>query len=336
MTKLQRFFLSLFIVLLEPIVNQSGKTGSPTTSSTTTQPWAGQQPHLQDVMDIAKKTYAGGFYDSMGKWNEAPGGPISYYPGQTIAGFTPEQKAAQNLATQRAGELTPVFESTANIATTAPTTPDYLMKTIEGAGFNTPTIQGKYFDTPTIRGDYLSPKSNPYLSHYVQKAYEETLPALDTTAMQAGRYGSEPWALLKGRTQADIVSNIYGGAYESERARQEAAYLTERAQQAVAEQGERGRQAAAEMFAPQLSQSGQRLQLQAATMAPQLAMQDVAMMGTVGAEKQAMQQAQIDAAKRKYEFEQMEPWQRLGMYSGLTSGNLGGVTTATTTPMGGK
>jgi hypothetical protein len=70
-------------------------------------------------------------------------------------------------------------------------------------------------------------------------------------------------------------------------------------------------------------------------MAPGLAQQEVGMLATVGAEKQAMEQALFDEARAKWGFEQMEPWQRLGMYSDLVSGDFGG-TSYTSTSGGGK
>lgn len=322
MFRIRHKLLNILSFFVTPLVNENGKGGGGGgTSTTVTQPWAGQQPYLSDVMEQAKRTYQGGYYKTVPLaqaeftpeqiaarqrlstspfrgmlgpilsappptkqvWVETPGGPMEYYSGQAIAGFTPEQIAAQKLATTRAGQLTPVFESTAQLATT---TPEYLQRTLEGT--------------------YLTPESNPYLKTYVQRAFEETLPQLDTSAIQAGRYGSGAWGTMKGRTMADVVSGIYGPAYEAERTRQ----------------------AAAEQFAPQLK-------LQAAGIAPELAKQDIGMLATVGAEKQAMEQALLDEARKKFEFEQLEPWRRLAMYSGLISGDVGGTTVATQTG-GGK
>lgn len=191
------------------------------------------------------------------------GTPLTYFPGSTIAGFTSEQQLAHNLGIQRA---------------------------LAGS----PLISGGQAELGSIIGGrYLTPGSNPYLSAYTERAFEETLPQLDTSAIQAGRYGGGAWGLAKGRTMADITSNIYGQAYESERGRQ----------------------------------------LQALQLAPTYAEQDWANIGrlaAIGGEKQAMEQAAINEAIERFQFGQLEPWERLANYMNLISGNLGGQTYAYT------
>lgn len=190
------------------------------------------------------------------------GVPLEFYPGRTIAPFEPEQLLAQQLQTGRALLGSPLL----------------------------PTAQKGVLET--MRGKYLTPEANPFLPAYVQRAFEETLPQIDTTAIQAGRYGSPAWGAMKGKTMADIVTGIYGPAYEAERARQ----------------------------------------IQAYEMAPRLAAEDyadIARLAQAGAERQAMQQAIIDEAIRRFEFYQMEPWQRLSMLSPLVTGEMGGVTVTT-------
>ena len=154
----------------------------------------------------------------------------------------------------------------------------------------------------TMSGKYLNPESNPYLKHYVAKAFEQTLPQYDTTATQAGRYGSDAWATMKARAMSDIVSEIYGGAYEAERNRQ----------------------------------------LQAAGLMPQIGQLSLSegqqifdMLQKAGGLERGYEQDLIDAAMKKWQFEQLEPWQRLGLLSSLVSGDLGGIVTAQTSG-GGK
>ena len=146
-----------------------------------------------------------------------------------------------------------------------------------------------------MSGKYLDPESNPYLKHYVAKAFEQTLPQYDTTATQAGRYGSDAWANMKARAMSDITSEIYGGAYEAERNRQ----------------------------------------LQAAGLLPQFGQLSLNegklmfdMLAKAGDLQRDYEQALIDAEMKKWQFEQLEPWQRLGLLSSLVSGDLGGIVTA--------
>ncbi len=190
------------------------------------------------------------------------GRPFSYYPGTTIAPFSSEQLLAQSLGTQRALAGSPLTEA------------------------------GKAELLGILGGKYLSPESNPYLSAYVQRGFEETLPQLDTSAVSAGRYGSGAWGQAKGRAMADIASNIYGQAYEAER----------------------GRQMAGLQIAPTYSE---------------LDWADISRLSSIGAEKQAMEQALINENIERFEFGQMEPWQRLANYLNLVSGQMGGTTYST-------
>jgi hypothetical protein len=185
--------------------------------------------------------------------------PMSYYGGRTVAGFSPEQSMAQNLARMRATGGSSL---------------------IRGA-------QGQVGDI--IGGKYLTPDSNPWLKSYYEKAAETAMPQIDTAAVNAGRYGGGAWGQMRGRTAGELASGIYGKAYETERDRQ----------------------------------------MQATNMAVPLAREDyydIGKLAAVGEEKQGMEQALIDAGVKKHEFQQMEPWQRLGMYRNLVTGDWGGAT----------
>jgi len=58
------------------------------TTTTTSDPWSGQQPYLQDL-----------FTQAQGLFNQ---GPQQYYPGQTVAPFSPQTQMGMDLMTQRA------------------------------------------------------------------------------------------------------------------------------------------------------------------------------------------------------------------------------------------
>jgi len=216
------------------------------TSTTTTKPAEWQMPYLSYGASEAQKLY---------------GRPLLYYPGSTIAGFTPTQLQAQGLLKARSLGGSPV------------------------------TVAAQSELARTLSGGYLSPESNPYLAGYVQKGLESVLPSLDTSAVAAGRYGSGAWGQMRGRAAADVASNIYGQAYESER----------------------NRQAGALQLAPGIAE---------------MDVSDLLRLGAVGSEEQAMEQAKIDEAMNRWEFGQMEPWQRLTNLINLVSGDYGGVSTA--------
>ncbi len=189
--------------------------------------------------------------------------PMQFYPYQTVANFSPEQTMAHSLITGRALGGSPVTGSAQDEA------------------------------LKTLSGEYLTPQSNPYLSFYAKEAMEQALPSWDNTAVSAGRYGGGAWALGREKLQSDILSKLYGGAYEGERARQ-------------------------------MSALGQAIPLADEDY------KDYARLATIGEEKQAMQQALIDEARKRWDFSQMEPWQRLQQYSNLIQGHYGGTTTAQT------
>jgi len=242
-----------------PILSLKGGGSSGTT---TTEPWAGQQPYLANV------------------YNQAAGlteTPMRYYPGQTVAGFTPEQRAAQEATTTRAMAGNP------------------LVGQAQG-------VMGQ-----TLGGEFMKPESNPWLEETYNKAAggavrkfnEGTMPEIRRAAVGAGAYGGGRQGVaegIAGRGLAEelggMATQIYGQNYQTERERQNAAVMN----------------------------------------APTMAAADYADIGklaAVGEEKQAMDQANIDAAAKAWEFYQTEPWNRLGMYSNLITGDVGGTTMST-------
>ena len=216
-------------------------------SQTTTGPPDWQAEYLQDIAGQAK--------------GESQS-PLSYYPGQSVAGFTPEQTEAQNRAAARAR-----------------------------AGSDL-TRAGQNEILKTTRGDYVNPESNPWLKSFYDKAAEVAMPQIDTSAQQAGRYGSNAWGTMKGKTAADLATGIYGGAYNQER----------------------DRQAQATALAPQYAE---------------LDYNDISKIAAIGEEKRGMAQTLIDQDKAKHQFTEMEPYERLGLYSNLINGDWGGVTNTT-------
>ena len=63
----------------------SGGGGDQTTR---TEPWSGQQPYLRDIFGQAQQIYGQG--------------PQQFFPGQTVAPFSPQQQLAMDLTTQQA------------------------------------------------------------------------------------------------------------------------------------------------------------------------------------------------------------------------------------------
>lgn len=114
------------------------------TSTSTSEPWAEQKPYIQYGMQQAKDLYQ----------NQTP----KYFPGSTVAGFSPEQQQAQQLGTARA------TQGNAGMGMSQ--------------AYNNDVLQGKYLN------------SNPYQDSVYQNIQSHVLPSVNSQFSNAGRYGS--------------------------------------------------------------------------------------------------------------------------------------------------
>lgn len=203
-----------------------------------------QQKYLKDLYGRAQ--------------SEIANNPTQYYPGQTVA--------AQDSAT------TGYEQNALNYASTGGPSADYL--------------------SSVVGGQYLDPSSNPYLrgtfdaaSRAVTDNYRDAvLPALQSRFALAGQGASGNFAGAYGRANqalatslGDLGNSIYGGNYQAERDRQQAA-------------------------APLL----------AANQMDRLGLQQ-----SVGQQRQAYQQQLLDDLIARFDYQQNEPAQRLSRYAGL-------------------
>jgi hypothetical protein len=128
-----------------------------------------------------------------------------------------------------------------------------------------------------LSGQYLDPATNPYLQQTFQRAAGDVQSQIGSMFAKGGRYGSGAMAETAGRRMGDIASQIYGGAYQQERARQ----------------------------------------LQAAQLAPQLAQQDyadISQLAQVGQAREGLQEAALADAMQRFQFEQQKPYTKLREY----------------------
>lgn len=140
--------------------------------------------------------------------------------------------------------------------------------------------------------------TNPYLDKIYDKAASQVSNSVNSNFSQAGRYGSGAQNEVLGRSLDDLATNIYGGAYESDRARQ----------------------------------------IQAIGMAPQfgdLAYKDASQLLNVGQIEQDQAQKPLDYEYQKYQEEQNLPYKQLAAMSGVFGSNLGSSSTTQSTPSGG-
>jgi hypothetical protein len=162
-------------------------SGGTQTTTQKSEPWVEQRPYLHDIFRQAQALY------------DQPG--PSYYPGQTVAPFSPETELALNARAARAQAGSPL---------------DAL-----AAGSLADTLSGRYFG------------ANPYLDHAIDQAsrgvtrnYRSAIePGIDSSFSGAGRYGSGLHQAAQSdarQTLSSQLGDISGGlayrAYDDERA----------------------------------------------------------------------------------------------------------------------
>ena len=135
-------------------------SGNDTTKTTQkSDPWGPQTPYLKYGMDEATRLYQ-------------QAGP-QYYPGSTVAGFSPTQQQAQQMGAARA------------------TNGNAGMKMSEG--MNNDFMSGKYLN------------SDPYSDQVFQNIQSKVLPSVNSQFMNSGRYGSDSHA----GTMTTDLTNAY-------------------------------------------------------------------------------------------------------------------------------
>jgi hypothetical protein len=149
--------------------------------------------------------------------------------------------------------------------------------------------------TDTMAGKYLDPATNPYLNAGADQIRAKVLPGIDARFSGSGRSQSG----LAARAAAEGVTDaIAGQAMQN--------YTNER-----------NNQVKGMMFAPSLANQDYA---------------DIARLGEVGAAREDYAQQGINDAINRFNFQQQEPWQSLGLYSNLVNGQYGS-TVSTTSPV---
>ena len=291
----------------------------------TSEPWKPMQPYLQNVAGAAQNIFTGK--------------PPQYYPGSTVAPFSPQQEMAMNLITGRALQGSPVTDSAQgqNVATTQggylgqnPGNPFY-----GGIMGMDPTVNPyTALQGSTAMGGFLN--GNPWLDQQFNRAAsavsrnfaEGVLPGIDSAAVGAGRYGSGLWSNERdkaydqlGRSLEGMGAQMYGQNYQSERDRMMQA--ASGIQGAFDTSLSRGLQAGSQ--ADSAFNAERNNMLQSTAMAPMLAQADYAdfdrLMG-VGDQVQNQAQARTDDQFNRWNFNQGTPEMMLNNYANVI-GNLG-------------
>ena len=201
-------------------------------SSTTVQkadPWAGQQPYLQDIFQQAQQLYnAGGM---------AP----NYYPGQTVAGQSAWTKQALQMQADRARRGSPLITNASN------------------AMNNITTGQALAGNQGLNTLNQLSQEDNPYVDELYNRANSQVQANLDGNFNRAGRYGSGAHEAAAADAANNLAAQMYSSLWDKRADAAQAAgqlYNTGIGQQVVA--GQTGQQLANQAYtdAEALSQAG--------------------------------------------------------------------------------
>ena len=208
---------------------KGGGGGGSTTTVQKADPWAGQQPYLQDIFQQAQQLYnAGGM---------AP----NYYPGQTVAGQSDWTKQALQMQANRAQSGSPLITNASN------------------AMNNITTGQALAGNQGLNTLNQLSQEDNPYVDELYNRANSQVQANLDGNFNRAGRYGSGAHEAAAADAANNLAAQMYSSLWDKRADAAQSAgqlYNTGIGQQVVA--GQTGQQLANQAYtdAEALSQAG--------------------------------------------------------------------------------
>jgi hypothetical protein len=249
-------------------------------------------------------------------------GGISPYSGQRYAGLNDQQKALLDQTIQRGTAGNPLVGA-AQQGLMGMASGQNLYSDPAYGGFSFlsgapgATTEAQNFLRSTAAGDMVG--QNPYLKAAYDQAAEGVTAGVQSTFARGGRTGSGLATRALGDSLGNLATNLYGGAYQSERANQLAAQQSlgnmsaqDRQQQLAALQGLSG------------AYTGQQTnQIRTAALSPTFAQQDFtglqAGLSAAGAYQSDLQN-QYTTDMNKYYEAQKQPYNALSAYNGFLSG----------------
>ena len=225
--------------------------------------------------------------------------PYQAYGGNLIAGFSPEQEQAFRMTQRQAGMTMPLYQTAAETAT----------------GLTTATL-------PSFLQGNLSQYMNPFIGEVEnralsrgQEALQQNLNQISATAGRAGAFGGSRQGIQEGVAQAEAAKNV---------ADLSAQLRLQGYQQATGQaQADLARQMQAAGMLPGIAEAQQRAGLM-----------DAASIEAIGAQRQALQQAQLEDAYNRFMEERNYPIEMLNLRLGATSATPYGSTQTRTTTGG--
>jgi hypothetical protein len=313
-------------------VCHKGGGGGGTTTVEKADPWEGQQPYLTGLPG------EGAFsdVDVPGLFPEAArlyeDNPLQFYGGRTFADFAPETQAALGLQTNRALQGSQLNQGAQGLASDT-LEGNYLYANPANPVFAQAAQGGLTNDQlgglqETASGQFLDAEQNPYLAPQAERLLANVLPRITSQYAGMGRQNSGLAARAASEGATDALGGLWMDNYNRERGNQLAA------QQDLAGYGESGlgRQLAGAGALGDIYGRERANQVQAMGAAPglsELDYQDIARLQEVGSVREDLTQQGINEAMQRFQFENMQPWDQLGLYNQMIQGTYGGTTTQT-------
>ncbi len=286
--------------------------GGSSTTNTVAEPWGGQQPYLTDVFNQANAMYYGG--------QLAP----EYYPGQTVAGQSPYTTQAYGVVSGQAGRGDNAYGSMGNALNT---TNSVMQNAITGNQGLTNLNRVGDTNAGNVGLQALNKMTNavnPYSQQLLNQAIGQQTSQLNGNFSQAGRYGSGAHENAVADAATNLTNNFYADAYDKQ---MQAANSASQAYNTGM-----GNNIAAMNDAAGVYNNALQAQNQAATNAKDLYNQrytDAQWLSDIGANQENYNQALIDAAIDRYNYNAQRPLTALSNYNQLIQGTYGGTTTST-------
>lgn len=267
--------------------------GSKAPATTTTVQKTELPPWLED---ITKK--------NLSIADEIASRPYQAYGGNLVAGFAPEQEQAFGMAQRQAGATAPLYQTAAQTATGL-------------TGYQAPSF---------LQGD-VSAYMNPFIGQVEQQAISrgqeallQNLNQVSANAARAGAFGGSRQAIQEGVAQAEAAKNV--ADLSAQLRMQGYTQAAGRLENDLARQ-----------------MAGTEIQMRAAGMLPgiaqgqqQAALTDAASIEAIGAQRQAMEQAQLQDAYQRFMEQRNYPIEMLNLRLGATSATPYGKTETRTGP----
>ena len=319
---------------------KGGGGGGSTTTVQKADPWAGQQPYLQNIFQQAQQLYNAG--------RMAP----NYYRGQTVAGQSDWTKRALQMQAHRAQSGSALITNASN-AMNSLTSGQTLARNQglnrlnsltydDSSGESLQNLASSYDNQGLNALNELASADNPYVDELYDRANSQTQAAINGNFSSAGRYGSGAHAAASADAAANLARNMYSDLWDKRADAAEAAgQLYNQSEQTRADmlasagqlynQGFNAQSGAAQASGQLYNQAAGQ-QIVAAQTGQQLSNQaytDAAALSEAGGMMDDYNQQLINADIDRYNYNQQKALLALQNYNNLIQGSYGGTTTTT-------